>query len=296
MAATPPPDRDTLEQAAPPGSSLDFVLRRVPAGRRNDVAAVAAFTGAVRRIPAQTQETAVARAKLHWWRSELVRILDGTGEHPLAPALQHAVTTYALPAADLRAPLDETDRRLDGELRADPHELTEWARHFGGAPLRLAARVLGATETSEPYVTSLGAAILLTRQLRLQGLAARRGHSDLPLATLESAGLSPDQPLLGADGLPADALITALKQQTADVAALFRQAITEAPRAASERQRLRPLTAYAAIHVALLREIHRRGPAELVRGRISLPPLRKAWLAWRARLSDTELASLQHGS
>ncbi|MFP4129624.1 MAG: squalene/phytoene synthase family protein, partial [Halorhodospira sp.] len=68
---------ETLERTAPAGSSLDYALRLAPRQRRGALQAVAAFSGEIRRVPLTASEPDVARARLHWWRTELARILDG---------------------------------------------------------------------------------------------------------------------------------------------------------------------------------------------------------------------------
>ncbi|MBK5936760.1 squalene/phytoene synthase family protein [Halorhodospira halophila] len=283
MPAPAIPD-DLLARTAPPGSSLDYALRLAPEQQRRPLQAIAAFTSEIRHIPLSTQEPDVARAKLHWWRTELARILEGDGEHPLAAPLAAAVHDDQLPGAELRAVLDEADRTLDGDRPdtfAEQRELTE--RH-AAAPLRLAARVLVGDDSATGYATALGSAIALTRSLRLQGLAARYGDSDLPRETLRGAGVPAEGALLQADGTALPSLLRALDAQAGAIEPLFSAAGRRAPTDRAAARALRPVTAYAALHQALLLEIRRRGPAELIRGRLTLTPLRKVWVAWRGRL------------
>ena len=277
---------ETLERIAPAGSSLDYALRLAPAQRRGALQAVAAFSAEIRRVPLTVSEPDVARAKLQWWRTELARILDGGGDHPVAAPLAAAVRDHGLPGTDLRALLDEADRVLDGDRPATFAEQREHAERYGAAPLRLAARILaGEDAEATAYATALGSATGLTRNLRLQGWAARHGDSDLPQARLEEAGVPGQGPLLQADGQAQPALLEALAAQAQAIAPLYPQAARQAPAGRARRRALHPLTGYAAIHQALLAEIRRRGPAELIRGRITLPPLRKAWIAWRGRIA-----------
>lgn len=278
---------ETLERIAPAGSSLDYALRLAPAQRRGALQAVAAFSAEIRRVPLTVSDPDVARAKLQWWRTELARILDGGGDHPVAAPLAAAVGDHGLPGTDLRALLDEADRVLDGDRPETFAEQREHAERYGAAPLRLAARVLTDDDAADAYATTLGGAVSLTRNLRLQGWAARHGDSDLPRAQLRQAGVSEQGPLLQADGQAPPALLDALRAQAEAVAPLYPQAVRQAPAGRARRRALHPLTAYGAIHQALLTEIRRRGPAELIRGRITLPPLRKAWLAWRGRIAAT---------
>jgi len=283
MPAAHLPD-ELLARIAPPGSSLDFALRRAPAQRRPALEAVAAFTGEIRRIPAEVQEAEVGRAKLQWWRAELARILDGGGEHPLAPALASAVRAHQLAGAELRAVLDEADRTLDGDRPdtfAEQHRLAE---QHGAAPLRLAARVLVGDDSANRYATTLGGAVSLTRSLRLQGLAARHGDSDLPRESLRQAGVPAQGPLLQSDGTGLPSLIRALEAQAEAITPLFAAATREAPAGRRAMRALRSVTVYGALHQELLAEIRRRGAAEVVRGRVTLTPLRKVWVAWRGRL------------
>ncbi len=281
--------RDAAEEAfaraAPPGSSLDCALRTAPRAARGDLLAVAAYAGELRRIPAEASEPGVARSRLQWWRTEHLRILDGGGEHPIASALAAAVERHALPGAELRALLDEADRTLDAQPPATLAEQRDEARRLGAAPQRLAARILCGPDTgAQAYAERAGAAAVLTRRLRLQGLAARRGQLQLPIAALEAQGLAPGHALADRSAEGQQRLQAAVAAHAGELAGLYRQAAEHAPREAALRRRLRPLAAYTAIHRALLEEIRRR-PERLLAGRITLTPLRKAWLARRARLA-----------
>ncbi|ABM61363.1 phytoene/squalene synthase family protein [Halorhodospira halophila] len=274
---------ETLARAAPPGSSLDYALRLAPAHQREPLQAIAAFTGEIRRIPWHTQEAEVGRATLHWWRTELARILEGGGQHPLAAPLAAAVHEHQLPGAELRAILDEADRALDGDRPETFPEQLRLAERHAAAPLRLAAQVLVGDASATGYATALGSAVGLTRSLRLQGLAARYGDSDLPRETLRQAGVPAEGPLLQSDGTALPSLLRALAVQADAIAPLFPAARGQAPEDRRRVAALRPVTAYAALHQALIAEILRRGPAELIRGRLTLTPLRKVWVAWRGQ-------------
>ncbi|MFP4184086.1 MAG: phytoene/squalene synthase family protein [Halorhodospira sp.] len=273
---------EMLHRAAPPGSSLDYALRLAPRSRRAALQAIAAYSAEIRRIPLEVNEPEVARAKVHWWRTELTRILDGYGNHPLATPLTTAIHEHKLPGADLRALLDEADRTLDGDRADTFHEQCKLAERYGAAPLRLAARVLTGEE-ADTYASTLGAAVTLTRTLRLQGLAARHGDSDLPREILEQAGVPARGGILQRDATPHPALLDALTKQAEALAPLYPRAARQAPQSRAAQRALHPLTAYGAIHQALLAELRRR-PAEILRGRLTLQPLRKVWIAWRGRI------------
>ncbi len=229
---------EALQRAAPTGSSAYYALRLAPADRRPALEAIVGLAGEIRRIPAETTETDIGRARLRWWRSELARILEGGGTHPLAAPLRRAIAHHPRPGEELRALLEEAERALDGALPPTASDQFEAARRRAAAPARLAARVL-ADDASGPWLDSEGEA--------------------------------------------RPALCKALSAQASAIGGLYDEARSQAPADHRARKALQPLAAYAVLHEVLLTEIQRKGSAELARGRITLPPLRKVWLAWRAQ-------------
>ena len=288
---------EAVRRAAPPGSSAYYALRLAPARHRPALAAVIGLTAELRRIPAEAREADIARARAGWWRAEIDRILGGGGSHPLAEPLRGAIADHGLPGADLRALVDATDHALDGQPASTEAERAGLARRHAGAPLRLAARILaGGDADTRAYAEAVGLAAGGTRVLRLQGIAARAGRSDLSLERLEQAGVGPETSLVTADGRAAPELEQAVEDEARALARAFEQAHRAAPTDRARRRALRPVAAYAAIHEALLAEIRDQGAEELIRGRITLPPLRKVWLAWRARPGRPALARGQRGA
>src|SRR5690625_5270771 len=116
------------------------------------------------RTIADIADAGVATAKLQWWRSEIVRALEGEGEHPLAPALARY---RHLPAEYFMEFMDSVQMDIDRQTYANLPELGLYLHRSGGMPAALTTAILGYTDpATERFAEQLGAALRLVEIIR----------------------------------------------------------------------------------------------------------------------------------
>jgi phytoene synthase len=140
----------------------------------------------------------------------------------------------------------------------------------------LAAEIFGYTERQTlKYAHDLGLAFQLTNIIRDVGEDARRGRVYLPQDELQRFGVSADDLLHARYGENFSRLMAFQVERARD---MYKQAFAQLP--AADRKAQRAGLIMAAIYQATLNEIV-RDDYRVLDQRISLPPLRKLWLAAR---------------
>ena len=257
--------------ATPPGSSTYYSIRFAPAGLRADLAAVTAWRDQVRGVLTGVSDPGVARAKLQWWRDELLRTQAGEPRHPLSQALAPVMARHRLPAQGFLDMADRVQADLDDYQPADRAALEGASADDLGALFELLARCHG-IETAADLASAraLGGFCAQVYLIRDSGLLRRRGRAFLPADRLVATGLSP-----GTRALPeaADRLPGLLAEAAAAALAYRDRYVTNAALPVALRVRGRILA-------ALLAALESEG-FDLARRRVGLTPLRKLWLAWR---------------
>jgi phytoene synthase len=141
----------------------------------------------------------------------------------------------------------------------------------------LAAKIFGHTDPRTlDYADRLGLAFQMTNIIRDVGEDARKGRVYLPMEDLQRHQV-PVQDILS--GHPSDGFVRLMEFEANRTEKLYDEAMALLP--AADRRAQRPGLAMAAIYRALLAEIKRDG-FRVLHQRISLTPIRKLWIAWRA--------------
>jgi phytoene synthase len=270
------PDDYCQQKAARSGSSFYYSFLFLPPDRRRGIVALYAFCREVDDVVDGVGDPEVARAKLAWWRREIAAAYDGTPQHPVAKALQPVVARFALPQAHLQTIIDGMAMDLEQTRYLDFAGLELYCHKVAGVVGLLSAEIFGRTEAGTlDYARDLGIAFQLTNIIRDVGEDARRGRIYLPQDELLRFGVAPAA-LLRAEG--GDAFRALLAFQIDRARAWYDRALAALP--AADRRTQRTGLIMAAIYRTLLEEIARDGDAVL-RGRVSLTPLRKLWIAWK---------------
>ncbi len=257
-------------RATAPGSAAYYSVRFAPAGLRDDLAVVMAWHHQVRGVLAEVSDAGVARAKLQWWREELLRTQGGAG-HPLSQALAPVMARHRLPVEPFLAMADAVQADLGGYQPPDRAALESACEGDLGVLFELLARCHGVTDPGRlAAARALGGFCAQVYLIRDSGRYLRRGSAFLPADWLMAAGLNP-----GALALPevADRL-PVLLAEAAGAALNYRErrvAGADLPVALRVRGR---------IGTALLAALERER-FDLVQRRVCLTPLHKLWLAWR---------------
>lgn len=273
------PQQYCQDKAAASGSSFYYSFFFLPRAKREAITAFYAFCREVDDVVDECREPAVARAKLDWWRSELDRLYDGQPNHPVSRALAPAIAAFPIAREQLEEIIDGMAMDLDQTRYADFKALRLYCHRVAGVVGEVAAGIFGATEhATMKYAAHMGLAFQLTNILRDVGEDARRGRIYLPQDELARFGVTESDLLRAHEGAGFRDLMTFQYQRAV---ATYDQAFALLP--AADRKAQRPGLIMAAIYRTVLEEIRLAG-YPVLRSRVSLPALRKLWLAVRTWL------------
>ncbi|HEX7156363.1 MAG TPA: presqualene diphosphate synthase HpnD [Burkholderiaceae bacterium] len=274
------PDAYCEAKAAQSGSSFYYSFRFLPPERRRALTALYAFCREVDDVVDEVADPGVARLKLAWWRNEIAAVFGGIPQHPVAQALVPTVKAFNLREEHFQAVIDGMTMDLDQNRYLDFATLERYCHRVAGVVGLMSAEIFGYRDpATRDYARNLGVAFQLTNIIRDVGEDATRGRIYLPQDELERYGVTTAD-LFARRVTPAfTALMTA---QVARARAFYARAMGALP--AGDRRAQRPGLIMAAIYQALLRAIERQG-FRVLDHRISLTPLAKAWIAWKASWS-----------
>jgi phytoene synthase len=269
------PDAYCEQKAAQSGSSFYHSFRFLPAPRRRAITALYAFCREVDDVVDDTSDAGVARIKLAWWRDQVAAIFGGAPQHPVAQALKPVVAEFALRQDQLQAVIDGMAMDLEQQSYRDFAMLERYCDLVAGGVGLMSAEIFGYSDPATlAYARDLGIAFQLTNIIRDVGEDARRGRIYLPQDDLDRFGVSAGDIM----SARASAGFTDLMRfEVSRARAIYQRALGMLP--AADRRAQRPGLIMAAIYRALLDAIERADFRVLDR-RISLSPLRKAWIAW----------------
>jgi phytoene synthase len=271
------PDQYCAERAAASGSSLYYVFRFLPAERRRAITALYALCRELDDAVDEPSDPSIAQARLAWWRGELHNLYQGVPQHPVTRALKPFVSRFDIDSGTLGEIIDGMEMDVVQTRYLDFAALKLYCRRVAGAVGVLAAKIFGHTDPRTlEYADRLGLALQLTNIIRDVGEDARKGRVYIPADDLQSYRV-PVQEIL--HRRPSERFTALMRFEAERAERCYDEAIGLLP--ASDRRAQRPGLAMAAIYRALLREIKRDG-FEVLNQRISLTPIRKLWLAWRA--------------
>ncbi len=281
MNPTPP---TALERSlAPRGTAWYYATMHLDAGVRLNVLTLQAWWRAVSAIPREVSDDGVAAAKLAWWRAQLGQSVEGTAEHPLLRALQPALQRQALALPLLLRALDHVDASLRQSRWLDAGAVDAHLDAGPGSIARATALLSGTPAVPDPaWADAMGVALARVAMLRDLGRSLRLGIVPLPVN------------LLAAHDVKARTLLE--RERSAAVRALLGTVATQALQALDAARAVRPSAVGAvrpAVRIAAaleriaraqLRELQQAEDA-LLEQRITLPPLRLLWEAWRGQRS-----------
>ena len=268
------PDQYCQERAAASGSSFYYSFLFLEPLRRQAITALYAFCREVDDAVDECPDPTVARSKLAWWRSEVQALYEGRASHPVTQALAVTLRHFYLPQEQLLEIIDGIEMDLDQVRYADFKALHLYCYRVASVVGLLAAEIFGYSDRQTlKYAHDLGLAFQLTNIIRDVGEDARRGRIYLPQDEMARFAVSNDD-LLQANY--SDQFRDLMAFQVERAQALYAQAFAQLP--AADRKAQRAGLIMAAIYRATLDEIV-RDSFRVLDQRISLPPLRKLWLA-----------------
>lgn len=275
------PDQYCQHKAAASGSSFYYSFMFLPAEKRRAITALYAFCREVDDVVDECSDANVARTTLAWWRIQIAAIYEGKPQHPVAQALIPVVQRYALPQERLQEIIDGMEMDLNQHQYADFKELQLYCYHVASVVGLLAAEIFGYSDRKTlKYAHDLGIALQLTNIIRDVGEDARRGRIYLPLDEMAQFGVHTNDIL---DGRESAGFQQLMQFQVERAQRFYQQAMQQLP--AADRKAQRTGLIMAAIYRATLDEVVASG-CHVLQERVSLTPLRKAWLAYKTWLKN----------
>jgi phytoene synthase len=268
------PDEYCQQKAAGSGSSFYYSFLFLEPARRQAITALYAFCREVDDAVDECSDAAVAAAKLAWWRCEVAAMYVGNPTHPVARALATALPRFSLPSEHLIEIIDGMEMDLHQTRYADFKTLHLYCYRVASVVGLLAAEIFGYSDRRTlKYAHDLGLAFQLTNIIRDVGEDARRGRIYLPQDELARFGVSEADIL---QSLSTEGFQRLMQFQATRASEYYDKALAELPRV--DRKSQRAGLVMAAIYRRLLDEIVNDG-CRVLTHRVSLPPLRKFWLA-----------------
>jgi len=269
------PEQYCQDKAARSGSSFYYSFLFLPPERRRAITALYAFCREVDDVVDECADTAVARTKLAWWRSEIAATFAGSAQHPVAQALTPVVGAFKLPQNQFQDIIDGMEMDLRYNRYPDFATLQSYCYRVAGVVGLMAAEIFGYRDPATlTYAENLGTAFQLTNIIRDVGEDARRGRVYLPLDELNRFGICATDIVHLRDS---DALRRLIEFQIDRAEQYYVQAFASLP--LQDRKSQRPGLVMAAIYQSVLKEV-RDGGCKVLDRRTSLTPIRKLWIAW----------------
>ncbi|CAM4232093.1 MAG: presqualene diphosphate synthase HpnD [Comamonas sp.] len=270
------PDQYVQDKAAASGSSFYYAFLFLPKDRRAAITAFYAFCREVDDVVDEVTDPGVAATKLAWWRNEVHKAFAGQPTHPVTLALMPHVKTFGIEERHLQAVIEGCQMDLEQTRYLDFAGLERYCHLVAGIVGEVAARIFGQSdERTTEYAHTLGLAFQLTNIIRDVGEDAMRGRIYLPISELQQFDVKAHE----INKREYSERFTALMRFQAERAhGLYDKAMGLLPQA--DRRTQKPGLMMASIYRTLLREIESEN-FQVLHQRISLPPLRKLWLAWK---------------
>lgn len=270
------PDQYCQEKAASSGSSFYYSFVFLPPEKRRAITAFYAFCREVDDIADECSDTEIARVKLNWWRMEIANAISGNPQHPVTQALLPAIREYDLHSEQFQEIIDGMEMDLTQRRYADFKSLTLYCYRVASVVGQISASIFGYEDRHTlKYAHDLGLAFQLTNIIRDVGEDASRGRIYLPQDELKEFGVE-ERDILS--GHQTENFLRLMSYQIVRAQHYYDQALSSLPPV--DRKNQRPGLVMAAIYRTILDKIERNS-GQVLEHRISLPPLRKLWIAWR---------------
>ncbi|HEY0720559.1 MAG TPA: presqualene diphosphate synthase HpnD [Gammaproteobacteria bacterium] len=276
------PDEHCQQLAEKSGSSFYYSFLFLPPEQRRAITALYAFCREVDDVVDECSDSSVARSKLAWWRAEVTRLYTGEPQHPVTMALLEPVKRYNLAQEHLLEIIDGMEMDLEQTHYATFKELSLYCYRVASVVGLLSAEIFGYEDRQTlKYAHDLGMAFQLTNILRDVKEDVARGRVYLPEDELTRFGVTLDD--LRA-GRMHDGLRQLLQFQAERARHYYDTAFQRLPEI--DRYHQRSGLIMAAIYLTTLDRIEALG-YPVLQQRVSLPLLRKLWLAWRTARLET---------
>lgn len=280
------PDDYCQEKTASSGSSFYHSFRFLPPHKRRAITALYAFCREVDDVVDECGDQEAARTGLNEWRQEVMRLFQGTPQHPVSRALQPLLAEFDLAEEHFLEIIDGMEMDLERVRYESFPQLALYCYRVASVVGLMAAEIFGYRDRHTlKYAHDLGMAFQLTNILRDVREDARRGRCYLPADEMARFGVSLEDIVEGREHEGVTALLAC---QAERAQAYYDKALAQLPE--QDRYAQRSGLIMAEIYHALLQRIRDEGYPVLQR-RVTLPLWRKLWLAWRCARREKKRAN-----
>jgi phytoene synthase len=270
------PEEYCHEKVTKSGSNFVAAFALLGKEQRKGIEAVYAFCREVDDIADECSDISLANLKLSWWKNEVEKNFISSSHHPVLKALKNPIEKFSLPKIDFLAVIDGVMMDLSQKPFTNWDELNQYCDKVAGAVGRLSTRIFG--PVNEPvleYANLLGRACQYTNILRDIGEDAEKKRVYVPLSLLKKHELQLNTKDFGEN--------SNFKEMCNEMASinykLYEEAFKKLPEKEYSRQRAGIVM--GAIYRELLRAIE-NSQFKVLNEKISLSPLEKFWIAWKA--------------
>ncbi|HLY96891.1 MAG: presqualene diphosphate synthase HpnD [Sideroxydans sp.] len=275
------PDQYCQDKAAASGSSFYYSFFFLPRDKRRAITALYAFCREVDDVVDECSDADVARTTLNWWRNEVAAVYGGKPQHPVTQALVPVVRQFNMAQEHLLEIIDGMEMDLDQPRYADFKSLQLYCYRVASVVGLLAAGIFGYRDRQTlKYAHDLGIAFQLTNIIRDVGEDARRNRIYLPMDEMQQFGVTASD-ILNARETENFQKLMAFQIERAR--RYYQQAIGHLPTVDRKAQRTGLIM--AAIYQATLNQVVASG-CHVLKERVSLTPVYKLWLAFKAWLKN----------
>ena len=270
------PEQYCQNKTAKSGSSFYYSFLFLPPEQRKAITALYAFCREVDDIVDECSDTAVASAKLQWWRETMEKTFQGKPEHPVQHALVQAINQFDLPLKYFLEIIEGMAMDLSVHRYPSFNELSLYCYRAAGVVGLMAAEIFGYEDPDAlKYAHNLGLAFQLTNILRDVREDAERDRIYIPKDELERFGVS-EQDIL--DLKQTEAMRALFEYQAHRAQQYYEKAYSYL--AEKDRYSQRCGLIMAAIYHEVLNTIEKQN-YPVMNGRVSINPFKKLWLAWK---------------
>lgn len=269
------------QKVGKPGSSFYYSTLFLPVAKRDAIVILHAYFNEVAEVIDECKEPAVAKVKLEWWREETCNVFAGRPRHLIGKALVSVIDNYGVTVEPLLDFIDGVNMDIDQARYDNFKDLRLYCERVGSTMALLSTRVLQYTEAPTlDYARELGVARTLTGIVRNIGSDIRRNRLYVPTEDLTRFDVPVADIMNRTEN---DGFRALIEHQIARAETHYERAMQQLP----EKDRLAQLPGLilAAIDRIVLNEIRHDG-YPVLRERLTLPPLRKLWVAWKTRFRE----------
>lgn len=272
------PDEYCQQRAAQSGSSFYYSFLFLPETKRRAITALYAYCREIDDIADECREPAVAQHKLDWWREELLRLYNGSPQHPVTRALSNYLPQFHIKQTHMLDLITGMQMDLHNTRYTTFDDLYRYCYHVASVVGLMTAEIFGYKNTATlKYAEYLGVAFQLTNILRDLKEDYARDRVYFPEEDYRNFSLTPES-LIAYLPEDTDRIQAFLSFQAQRALSWYDSALAILP--AEDRANQRSGILMAAIYHKILHKILSK-PNMVVTQRIQLSALHKLWIAWR---------------